>query len=172
MHFLCSLSLQIYLVSNAYSKCDLLICLFFLHKPLNYLRAKTVYYIYIYESESHSVVSDSLLTAWTIQSVGFSRPEYWSGQPFPSPGDLPNPSVPGLGRSPGEGNGSPLCVYTIESLPLTDSKPRQGQLHVVVVESNLTVCDPVDHQSPLSVDFPGKNIGVDCHFLSEKLFDE
>ena len=26
----------------------------------------------------------------------FSRPEYWSGQPFPSPGDLPNPgSEPG-----------------------------------------------------------------------------
>ena len=23
----------------------------------------------------------------------FSRPEYWSGQPFPSPGDLPNPGV-------------------------------------------------------------------------------
>ena len=21
----------------------------------------------------------------------FSRPEYWNGQPFPSPGDLPNP---------------------------------------------------------------------------------
>ena len=27
---------------------------------------------------------------WTIQSMEFSRPEYWSGQPFPSPGDLPN----------------------------------------------------------------------------------
>ena len=27
----------------------------------------------------------------------FSRPEYWSGQPFPSPGDLLNPgSNPGL----------------------------------------------------------------------------
>ena len=27
----------------------------------------------------------------------FSRPEYWSGQPFPSPGDLPNPGInPGL----------------------------------------------------------------------------
>ena len=27
----------------------------------------------------------------------FSRPEYWNGQPFPSPGDLPNPgSKPGL----------------------------------------------------------------------------
>ena len=23
----------------------------------------------------------------------FSRPEYWSGQPFPSPGDLPNPVI-------------------------------------------------------------------------------
>ena len=27
----------------------------------------------------------------TIQSMEFSRPEYWSGWPFPSPGDLPNP---------------------------------------------------------------------------------
>ena len=25
-----------------------------------------------------------------IQSMGFSRPEYWSELPFPSPGDLPN----------------------------------------------------------------------------------
>ena len=23
----------------------------------------------------------------------FSRPEYWSGQPFPSPGDLPGPGI-------------------------------------------------------------------------------
>ena len=23
----------------------------------------------------------------------FSRPEYWSGLPFPSPGDLPNPEI-------------------------------------------------------------------------------
>ena len=26
-------------------------------------------------------------------SMGFSRPEYWSGLPFPSPGDLPNPGI-------------------------------------------------------------------------------
>ena len=32
-------------------------------------------------------------TPWTIQSMKFSRPEYWSGQPFPSPGDLPNPGI-------------------------------------------------------------------------------
>ena len=30
---------------------------------------------------------------FSIQSTGFSRPEYWSGQPFPSPGDLSNPGI-------------------------------------------------------------------------------
>ena len=37
-------------------------------------------------------------TSWTVAyqappSVGFSRQEYWSGLPFPSPGDLPNPGI-------------------------------------------------------------------------------
>ena len=27
------------------------------------------------------------------QFIEFSRPEYWSGQPFPSPGDLPDPGI-------------------------------------------------------------------------------
>ena len=27
------------------------------------------------------------------QSMEFSRPDYWHGQPFPSPGDLPNPGI-------------------------------------------------------------------------------
>ena len=35
------------------------------------------------------------VTAWTVarqapRSVGFFRQEYWSGLPFPSPGDLSN----------------------------------------------------------------------------------
>ena len=39
---------------------------------------------------------------WTVarqspQSTGFPRQEYWSGLPFPSPGELPNPRIePGL----------------------------------------------------------------------------
>ena len=37
-------------------------------------------------------------TPWTVPyqappSMGFSRQKYWSGLPFPSPGDLPNPGV-------------------------------------------------------------------------------
>ena len=37
-------------------------------------------------------------TPWTVAyqappSMGFSRQEYWSGLPFPSPGDLPDPEI-------------------------------------------------------------------------------
>ena len=34
-----------------------------------------------------------LATPWTTQSMEFSRPEYWSGQLFPFPGDLPNSGI-------------------------------------------------------------------------------
>ena len=48
-------------------------------------------------SFSRSVVSNSV-TPWAIVHqaalfLGFSRQEYWSGLPFPSPGDLPDPGV-------------------------------------------------------------------------------
>ena len=38
------------------------------------------------------------VTPWTAAyqappSMGFSRQEYWSGVPFPSPGDLPDPGI-------------------------------------------------------------------------------
>ena len=32
-------------------------------------------------------------TSWTVESMGISRPESWSGEPFPSPVDLPNPGI-------------------------------------------------------------------------------
>ena len=46
---------------------------------------------------SRAVVSDSA-TLWTVVSqasltMGFPRQEYWSGLPFLSPGDLPNPGI-------------------------------------------------------------------------------
>ena len=49
-------------------------------------------------SNSRSVVSDSFVTPWTVArqaplSMGFSRQEYWSGLPFPPPGDLPSPGI-------------------------------------------------------------------------------
>ena len=38
------------------------------------------------------------MTPWTVAYqaplfIGFSREEYWSGLPFPSPGDLPDPGI-------------------------------------------------------------------------------
>ena len=40
---------------------------------------------------THSLCNTA--TPWAIQSMEFSRVEYWSGLPFPSPGHLPNPGV-------------------------------------------------------------------------------
>ena len=51
------------------------------------------------ESVSHSVMSNSLqlhglyLAHQGPLSEEFSRQEYWSGLPFPSPGDLPSPGI-------------------------------------------------------------------------------
>ena len=50
-------------------------------------------------------MSDSFVTPWTVAhqaslSMGFPRQEFWSGLPFPSPGDLPDlgikPASPAL----------------------------------------------------------------------------
>ena len=46
---------------------------------------------------SHSVVSN-FCTPWAVAcqallSIGFPRQECWSGLPFSSPGDLPNPEI-------------------------------------------------------------------------------
>ena len=72
-----------------------------------------------------SVMSDVWLfvTPWTVAyqaplSMGFSRQEFWSGLPFPSPGDLPDPGIepwsPSLqaGVLPSEPPGSPVvCIH-------------------------------------------------------------
>ena len=63
------------------------------------------------------------VSPWTVayqalRSMGFSRQEYWSGLPFPSPGDLPNPEIepgsPALQTDalPSEPLGKPLTLET------------------------------------------------------------
>ena len=60
---------------------------------------------------------------WTVArqaplSMGFSRKEYWSGLPFPTPRDLPNPEI------------RPACLASPslagDSLPLSP----QGRFHI------------------------------------------
>ena len=74
-------------------------------------------------------------TPWTVAyqapSMGFSRQEYWSGLPFPSPGDLPNPEIE---------PGSPaLWADALPSEP--PGKPCQS-LSCVQLFCNPMVCSP------------------------------
>ena len=69
------------------------------------------------------------VTPWTVArqappSMEFSRSEYWSGLPFPSPGDLPDPGIEPRSPTfqantlPSEPPGKPLfklCVKTDRS---------------------------------------------------------
>ena len=55
------------------------------------------------------------MTPWTVAlqaplSMEFSRQEYWSGLPFPTPEDLPNPGIkPASLASPALAGGLSLC---------------------------------------------------------------
>ena len=90
-------------------------------------------------------------TPWTVVHqasplTGFSRQEYWSGLPFPSPGDLPDPRIEP--RSP-----------ALQADALTSESP--GKLHAFlthkllvsvqfssVAQSCPTLCDPKDCSLP------------------------
>ena len=65
---------------------------------------------------SHFSHVEIYVTSWTITyqaplSIGFSWQEYWSGLPYPPPGDLPDPGI--KPASPG------LLLYQVDSLPLS-----------------------------------------------------
>ena len=68
----------------------------------------------------------TLVTPWTVScqaplSMGFSRQEYWSALPFPSPGDLPDPGIE---------PGSP--ALDADSLP----NEIRGKIHYTLYTSN------------------------------------
>ena len=72
----------------------------------------------------------TLVNPWTIAcqaplSMGFSRQEYWSGWPYPSPGDLSNPGIE---------PGSP--ALQADSLPAE----LQGSLKYVRIALGIYIC--------------------------------
>ena len=59
------------------------------------IRWKLVLILVVVESLSRVQL---FVTPWTVApqaplSIGFSRQKYWSGLPFPSPGNLPDPGI-------------------------------------------------------------------------------
>ena len=101
-------------------------------------------------------------TPWTYQappSMRFSRQEYWSGLPFPSPRDLPDPGIEP--RSPA------LQADALTSEP--PGKPSEVTSRVQLFVTPWTVDNqPPPMESPW--DFPGKSTGVGCHFLLQMIF--
>ena len=73
------------------------------------------------------------MTSWTVDyqvplSMEFSRQEYWSGLPFSSPGNLPNPGIK---------LGSPsLQADALASEPWCNQKKKHKQMSLLHVEKN------------------------------------
>ena len=66
--------------------------------------------------------------------MGFPRQEYWSGLPFPSPGDLPYPGVKSMSPSLAGGffttvpPGKPLVVFTTLILGNVHQPGKKAQI--------------------------------------------
>ena len=63
--------------------------------------------------------------------MGFPRQEYWSGLPFPSPGNLPDP-------------GTKLMSPALAGRFFNTEPPAAAKS----LQSCLTVCDPIDVSPP------------------------
>ena len=48
---------------------------------------------YLVAKSGFSSVIQCTVACLAPLSMGFSRQEYWNGEPFPSPGDLPHPGI-------------------------------------------------------------------------------
>ena len=75
-------------------------------------------------------------TSWTVAyqdppSMEFSRQEYWSGLPFPSPGDLPDPGI--------EPQSPALQADTLSSEPLGKPFPEMEITNISWKLQNLCV---------------------------------
>ena len=64
-----------------------------LHDPGNHNGVITHLESDILECEVKWALGSILRTKLVEVTIGFSRQEYWSGLPFPSPRDLPNPGI-------------------------------------------------------------------------------
>ena len=134
-------------------------------------------------------------TPWTIAcqaplSMGFSRQEYWSGLPVPSPGHPRTPclSLPGaqdlfpesitwsLWHLSLDLLGPPFCwLETHLNLSPDPVWPTWAFQAVAACQSVgcvrlFVTLWTVARQAPLSMDSPGKNTGLGCHFLLQWIF--
>ena len=98
--------------------------------------------------QPHGLQPTSLLCPWR-----FSRKEYWSGLPFPSPGNLPDPGIKPV---------SPFLHWQVDSLLL--SHQEESESHSVMSDS----LQPHGLDSPW--ESSGQNTGVGSLSLCQGIF--
>ena len=100
-------------------------------------------------------------TPWTIAyqappSMGFSRQEYWSGLPLPSPGDLPDPGIePGsptfqADALTSEPPGKPIFMQKFHYNTMKTGTSRRGLLRSILaslVAQQSRICPPMHETS-------------------------
>ena len=82
------------------------------------------------------------MTLWIVAhqaplSMGFFRQEYWSGLPFPSPGDLPDPGIkpqspvsPALQVDSLTPEPSGKCIRAVDKYKVVSFKTYENTIHV------------------------------------------
>ena len=96
----------------------------------------------------------SFETPWTIQSIEFSRPEYWNWEASSSPGDLPNPGIeprsPTLQVNflPAEPQKTPEIPKVLGALGQNRGEDYIYLLCCSVTQLCLTLCNPMDCSTP------------------------
>ena len=108
-------------------------------------------------------------TPWTVAcytplSMGFSGQRYWSGLPFPPPGDFSDPGTEPTSLM------SPALAGRFLNTSATWDSACCCRCKVTSVVSNSV--QPQRRQPirlPRPWDSPGKNTGVGCHFLLQRM---
>ena len=89
------------------------------------------------------------VTPWAVAcqaplSMGFPRQEYWSGLPFPPPGDFPNPGIEPV---------SPILVLTARFITAEPPGKCFDYTMCVLVTQSCPTPWTVVYQAPLSMEF-------------------
>ena len=104
-----------------------------------------------------SVMSDSFATPWSVAhqthlSVEFFRQEYWSGLPFPTPGDLSDPRVW-------------ICIFFVSCMGrwfFTTVPPRKPRVLNTVSKLGLFLIGITESSLSEFYCFPNSNKNIIC----------
>ena len=93
----------------------------------------------------------------TSRFLWFSRQDYWSGLPFPSPGNLPDPGIK-------------LTSPTSAGGFFTTEPPESESVSCSIVSDFLWPQGLWPSRPLCPWNSPGKNTGVGCHSLLQQIF--